>query len=106
MKFLETLKKYQQQILLVLFVMLLFRSCGTGSELTKLRKEVESQRQVLNNLPTKKDLQIEGLKSEKRMIQATDRKMLDVQRQSEIDNSNSISCVCINISRYNPILIG
>ena len=65
--------------------MLLFRSCGTGSELTKLRKEVESQRQVLNNLPTKKDLQIEGLKSEKRMIQATDRKMLDVQRQSEID---------------------
>jgi hypothetical protein len=85
MKFLETLKKYQQQILLVLFVMLLFRSCGTGSELTKLRKEVESQRQVLNNLPTKKDLQIEGLKSENRMIQATDRKMLDVQRQSEID---------------------
>ena len=85
MKFLETLKKYQQQILLVLFVMLLFRSCCTGSELTKLRKEVESQRQVLNNLPTKKDLQIEGLKSEKRMIQATDRKMLDVQRQTEID---------------------
>jgi hypothetical protein len=26
------------------------------------------------------------LKSEKRMIQATDRKMLDVQRQTEIDN--------------------
>jgi hypothetical protein len=25
------------------------------------------------------------LKSEKRMIQATDRKMLDVQRQTEID---------------------
>ena len=55
------------------------------NEVTKLRKEVESQRQVLNNLPTKKDLQIEGLKSEKRMIQATDRKMLDVQRQTEID---------------------
>jgi hypothetical protein len=31
-------------------------------------------------------LQIEGLKAEKRMIQATDRKMLDVQRQNEIDN--------------------
>ena len=51
----------------------------------KLRKEVETQREVLNNLPTKKDLQIEGLKSEKRMIQATDRKILDVQRQTEID---------------------
>jgi hypothetical protein len=85
MKFLETLKKYQQQILLVLFLLLLLKSCGTNSEVTKLRKEVETQREVLNNLPTKKDLQIEGLKSEKRMIQATDRKMLDVQRQTEID---------------------
>jgi len=85
MKFLEFLKKYQQQILLVLFLLLLLKSCGTNSEVTKLRKEVESQREILNNLPTKKDLQIEGLKSEKRMIQATDRKMLDVQRQTEID---------------------
>ena len=30
-------------------------------------------------------LQIEGLKTEKRMIQSTDRKILDVNRQSEID---------------------
>ena len=33
----------------------------------------------------KKDLQIEGLKAEKRMIQSTDRKMFDVSRQTEID---------------------
>jgi len=59
MKFLETLKKYQQQILLVLFLLLLLKSCGTNSEVTKLRKEVETQREVLNNLPTKKDLQVE-----------------------------------------------
>lgn len=85
MKFLENLKKYQTAILLGLFVMLLFRTCGTGSELTKLRKEFETQKQVLNSLPTKQDLQIEGLKAEKRMIQATDRKMLDVQRQNEIE---------------------
>lgn len=86
MKFLELLKKYQQAILLVFFLLLLLKSCGTNSEVTKLRKEVESQREILKNLPTKKDIQIEGLKSEKRMIQATDRKMLDVQRQTEIDN--------------------
>jgi len=85
MKILEFLKKQQQQILLFLFVMLLFRTCGTGSEVTRLRKEVESQRTVLENLPTKKDIQIEGLKVEKRMIQATDRKIMDVQRQSEIE---------------------
>jgi len=86
MKFLETLKKYQQQILLVLFVLLFFRSCGTGSELTKLRKELEAQRTLLNELPTRTDVQIEGLKVEKRMIQATDRKLLDVRRQTEIEN--------------------
>jgi hypothetical protein len=86
MKFLETLKKYQSQILLVLFVLLFFRSCGDGSELKKLRKEVESQREMLNNLPTKVDLQIEGLQAEKRMIQATDRNILDVRRQTEIED--------------------
>jgi hypothetical protein len=86
MKFLETLKKYQSQILLVLFVLLFFRSCGDGSELKKLRKEVEFQREILNNLPTKVDLQIEGLQAEKRMIQATDRNILDVRRQTEIED--------------------
>ena len=80
MKFLETLKKYQQQLLLVLFFLLLLKSCGTNSEVSKLRKEIG---QLDANL--RKEIKLEGLKSEKRMIQATDRKMLDVQRQTEID---------------------
>lgn len=85
MKILDTLKKFQQQILLLLFVLLFLRSCGTGSESTKLRKELESQKTLLNELPTKTDIQIEGLKVEKRMIQATDRRLLDVRRQTEIE---------------------
>ena len=32
-----------------------------------------------------KQIKIEGLESEKRMIQSTDRKLMDVNRQSEID---------------------
>ena len=40
---------------------------------------------TIETLPTKLDLRIEGLKAEKRMIQGTDRKMLDVQRQNEIE---------------------
>jgi hypothetical protein len=32
-----------------------------------------------------KELKKEGLKAEKRMIQSTDRKMLDVTRQTQID---------------------
>lgn len=85
MKFLETIKKHQQQILVGLFVLLLLRSCGDGSELRRLRKELEAQRTLLNELPTKTDVQIEGLKVEKRMIQATDRNLLDVRRQTEIE---------------------
>jgi len=80
MKFLETLKKYQQQFLIVLFFLLLLKSCGTNSEVSKLRKEIS---QLDANL--RKEIKLEGSKSEKRMIQATDRKMLDVQRQTEID---------------------
>ena len=42
-----------------------------------------------NNTFTKDELdlrlKIEGLKSEHRMIQATDRKMFDLQRQSQIE---------------------
>ena len=34
---------------------------------------------------SKKELKVEGLKAEKRMIQSTDRKILDVNREAEID---------------------
>jgi hypothetical protein len=33
----------------------------------------------------KKEIKVEGLKAEKRMIQSTDRKIFDVTRQVEID---------------------
>jgi hypothetical protein len=39
---------------------------------------------------TKKELTIEGLKVEKRLIQSTDRNILDVNRQSEIDKELEI----------------
>jgi hypothetical protein len=63
-----------------------FKSCGVDSELTKVKKELQASQQILKTLPTSKQLQIEGLKSEKRMIQATDRKLLDVQRQTQIED--------------------
>lgn len=73
-------------IVLVIALLSLFKSCGDSRELTKMRKEVEA---IKDSTYTKTELDIElkvmGLESEKRMIQATDRKMLDVQRQTEID---------------------
>jgi hypothetical protein len=74
-------------IVLVIAVLTFFKGCGDGRELSKMRKEIET---IKDSTYTKEELnlrlQIEGLKAEKRMIQSTDRKILDVTRQTEIDN--------------------
>lgn len=79
------LSKHGTKIILVLLLLTFFRSCGTNSELKKVKKELQALQIQVNSVPSKKDLEIEGLKSEKRMIQSTDRKMMDVNRQSAID---------------------
>lgn len=74
-------------ILLVLVFLTLLSTCSTSSHVTSLKKEVvklERKNDSLNQLLTNQ-MQIEGLKAEKRMIQSTDRKILDVNRMSEID---------------------
>ena len=74
-------------IVLVIALLGLLKGCGDGREVSKIRKEIESIKDstyTKNELDVK--LRIEGLKSEKRMIQSTDRKILDVNRQTEIDN--------------------
>jgi uncharacterized protein YcfL len=80
-KFNLFLEKNGIKVIIVLLLLTYMKSCSVNSEVTKVKKQIT----VLDSLATKKDLEIEGLKSEKRMIQATDRKMMDVQRQSEID---------------------
>jgi uncharacterized protein YcfL len=80
-KFEQFLQKHGLKLVIFLLVLTYMKSCGVDREVTKVKKQLIS----LDSLATKKDLEIEGLKAEKRMIQATDRKMLDVQRQSDID---------------------
>lgn len=85
------MKKFVQDnftiIVLVVLLLMFFKSCGDGREITKLRKEMSI---IADSTYNKRELdirlQIEGLKSEKRMIQSTDRKMLDVTRQTQIDS--------------------
>jgi hypothetical protein len=73
-------------IVMVIALLGLFKSCGDSRELSKIRKEIKS---IKDSTYTKteldKELKIMGLESEKRMIQATDRKLLDVQRQTQIE---------------------
>jgi len=73
-------------IVLVITLLSFFKSCGDGRELAKIRKEITT---IKDSTYTKdelnRELKISGLESEKRMIQATDRKLLDVRRQTEIE---------------------
>ena len=85
-----TMKNFIQKnfitIVLVIALLTFFKGCGDSRELSKLRKEVET---IKDSTYTKKELNVElkimGLEAEKRMIQATDRKLLDVQRQTQIE---------------------
>jgi hypothetical protein len=76
------------KIVLFLLIVIFVQTCGDGGN-KKLIRRIETLSSKIDSLQnisvTKKDLQIEGLKSEKRMIQSTDRKILDVNRQSQID---------------------
>jgi hypothetical protein len=73
-------------IVLVIALLTFFKGCSDSREITKIKNEIK---QIKDSTYTKSQLnlilQIEGLKSEKRMIQATYRKILDVQRQTQID---------------------
>lgn len=71
-----------------------FNTCGNPTKVVNKRIDylsfkIDSLSEVIVTLQktsvNHNDLKIEGLKSEKRMIQSTDRKILDVNRQSEID---------------------
>jgi hypothetical protein len=68
MKFLE---KYGQLMMIVLLVLVLFRSCGTGSEVTRVKKQLEDLQKntisreqmikIINETPAWKNLEIEEL---------------------------------------------
>ena len=74
-------------IVLVIVVLTFFKSCGDSRDLTTIKKEIKA---IKDSTYTKQELdaqlRISGLEAEKRMIQATDRKLLDVRRQTEIED--------------------
>lgn len=78
-------------IVLIITVLSFLKGCNDSRKIVDLQKEVISLDHYIKDSTYNKQqlfliIEIEGLKSEKRMIQATDRKILDVQRQTEIDN--------------------
>lgn len=91
-KFTEFIGKHFNLIVLSLLVILFLRTCSSDTK--SINKRIDKLTEQIDTLQsttvTKKDLEIEGLKTEKRMIQSTDRKILDVNRQSQIDKELEI----------------
>lgn len=74
-------------IVLVLALLSLLKSCGDARELSKIRKEIQVIKDSSVTIDEfQRELRISGLEAEKRMIQATDRKLFDVRRQTEIED--------------------
>lgn len=85
-------ENHGNKLIIILLMLVYFKSCTVNTELNRVKKELvktqlelDSTNVKINKLPNKIDLEIEGLKSEKRMIQATDRRIFDVNRQNQIE---------------------
>jgi|GEM_PF-557031 len=77
-------------MLLIIMIMMQLRTARNRSvknvskQIDSIAIELHNIHEYMNKLPDYTDLRIEGLKSELRSIQASDRKILDVNRQKEI----------------------
>jgi len=87
-KIMDFIEKYGLMILVLLVVL---NTCSSGMSKKRSEKRVSDQFDSLKTeikvlkQELQKEIKVEGLKVEKRMIQSTDRKILDVNRQGEID---------------------
>lgn len=82
----EFVSKNFTVIVLVVVLLSFFKSCNDSREITKIKKEITAIKDsTFTKTELSIELQISGLEAEKRMIQATDRKIFDVRRQSEIE---------------------
>jgi len=68
------------RIMFFLVIITFFKTCSTNSKVQDVNDSVDSL-----SVKLRREIKIEGLKSEKRAIQASDRKILDVTRQTQID---------------------
>jgi len=85
------MKKFIQDnftvIVLVIALLSFFRSCGDSRDISKIKTEIKIIKDsTFTKDEIRRELKISGFEAEKRMIQATDRKLLDVRRQTEIED--------------------
>jgi hypothetical protein len=84
------MKKFIQNnftvIVLVIALLTFLKGCNDTKKFSNIEKEITAIKDsTYTKVELDRELKITGLESEKRMIQATDRKLLDVRRQTEIE---------------------
>jgi hypothetical protein len=86
-KIIDFINKYGIVIMVPLVVIMFFRTCSTGSKVNNIETKVLSMDKSIKHSVDSMGviIKIEGLKTESRFIQATDRKILDVNRQNDIE---------------------
>ena len=85
----ENFKKFlSKNFTLIVFIFLIigwFKGCGDSKELGKINDDIKAIKDsTYTKVELNKQLKIMSLETEKRFIQSTDRKILDVNRQTQI----------------------
>ena len=85
-RILDFLDVWGIRISTLLILIIFMKTCSTNTRVDKVKDSVNKTNNRIDSLSIEftKDIRIEGLETERRMIQSTDRKMMDVTRQERI----------------------
>ena len=85
-KVFEFLDVWGVRLSTLLILVVFFKTCSTNTRVEKVRETSKQTNERVDSLAIqlRKEIKIEGLESERRMIQSTDREMMDVTRQERI----------------------
>lgn len=84
--FLNILDTWGVRVTTILVLIIFMKTCSTNSRVDKVKTQVQSNNEKIDSLviELRKEIRIEGLETERRMIQSTDRDIMDVNRQGKI----------------------
>ena len=84
--FLNILDVWGVRLMTLLILIIFMKTCSTNSRVDKVKTHVQLNNTKIDSLAIelRKEIRIEGLETERRMIQSTDRDIMDVNRQGKI----------------------
>jgi hypothetical protein len=84
--FLNILDVWGVRLMTLLVIIIFMKTCSTNSRVDKVKTQVQLNNTKIDSLTIelRKEIRIEGLETERRMIQSTDRDIMDVNRQGKI----------------------